>query len=116
VARSQEELDAAIEAISEPAALRDAQDLVMRVAPALQRVLAVALEDGGWFGAGHDQAVREAVASEDQLARVREVRTLVAEETRLGMFVGVAVGIGLAQQLGLGSAGPGAEDHPEQEE
>jgi hypothetical protein len=31
--------------------------------------------------------------------RVAAVRTLLAEETRVGMFVGVAVGYGLAQEL-----------------
>ena len=99
-----EELDGAIGAISDPAALRAAQDLVMRAAPRLHSVLADALEHGGWFGSGHEQAVADALASPDGAERLRDVRTLLAEETRLGMFVGVAVGIGLAQQLGLSAA------------
>lgn len=93
------ELDAAVAAISDPEALRDAQDVVMRRAPSLQRLLGAALSEGGWFGAGHDQAVREATATEDPSQREREVRTLIAEETRLGMLVGVAVGFELARQL-----------------
>ena len=52
------ELDAAIAAISEPQRLRAAQELVTRVAPALTRVLGLALEEGGWFDLGHAQAVR----------------------------------------------------------
>jgi hypothetical protein len=93
------ELDAAIAAISDPERLRDAQDLVLRTAPALQRVLTTALEEGGWFGPGHDQAVREASGGEDAGERLRAVRTLLAEETRLGMLVGVAVGFELAKAL-----------------
>jgi hypothetical protein len=94
------ELDAAIAALSAPDGLQEAQDLVARATPSLQRVLGVALEEGGWFGIGHDQAVREATEREDHGERVREVRTLLAEETRLGMLVGVAVGFQLAQELG----------------
>ncbi|MBV8429619.1 MAG: hypothetical protein JO244_00530 [Solirubrobacterales bacterium] len=93
------ELEAAVAAISHPQALQEAQDIVMRSAPSLQRVLASALAEGGWFGTGHDQAVREATGTEDPAAREREVRTLIAEETRLGMLVGVAVGFQLARQL-----------------
>ena len=97
------ELDAAIAAISEPQRLRAAQELVTRVAPALQRVLALALEEGGWFDLGHAQAVAEAAGQEDPGERLREVETLLAEETRLGMLVGVAVGFQLARELGLES-------------
>jgi hypothetical protein len=93
------DLEAAIAAITDPERLREAQDLVVRNAPALQRVLAVALDEGGWFGAGHDQAVREAAGGEDAAERVRAVRTLLAEETRLGMLVGVAIGFELAREL-----------------
>lgn len=103
------ELDAAITAISNQERLREAQDLVIRTAPALQRVLAIALEDGGWFDLGHDQAVREATGQEDPGERARAVRTLLAEETRLGMLVGVAVGFELARELAPGPAHPAAD-------
>ena len=93
------ELDAAIEAISDPGRLQAAQDMVARSAPALQRVLAAALADGGWFDTAHEQAVREAASHEDLQTRQQAVRTLIAEETRIGMFVGVAVGFELAQEL-----------------
>jgi hypothetical protein len=93
------ELDAAIAAIADPERMRAAQDLVARTAPALQRVLTAALSDGGWFDTGHDQAVRESVGAEDPNERLAAVRTLLAEETRLGMLVGVAVGFELAREL-----------------
>ncbi|MBV8712689.1 MAG: hypothetical protein JOY56_12965 [Solirubrobacterales bacterium] len=94
------ELEAAIAAIADPERLREAQNLVARTAPALQRVLAAALDEGGWFDLGHNQAVREAAGYDDVGERVRAVRTMLAEETRLGMLVGVAVGFELARELG----------------
>jgi hypothetical protein len=107
------ELDAAIAAISEPQRLRAAQELVTRVAPALQQVLGLALEEGGWFDLGHAQAVAEAAGQEDPGERLREVETLLAEETRLGMLVGVAVGFQLARELGLE---PGDMNETQQED
>jgi hypothetical protein len=93
------EIDAAISAITAPARLRDAQSLVARAAPSLGRVLGEALAEGGWFDLGHEQAVKEAAGGEDQHERVRAIRTLLAEETRLSMLVGVAVGFELAREL-----------------
>ncbi|MGH2856873.1 MAG: hypothetical protein ACRDMJ_05250 [Solirubrobacteraceae bacterium] len=98
-AHTDAELDAAIAQLTDPGRLRDAQDVVMRSAPSLQRVLAAAITEGGWFDAGHEQAVREATGEEEAEARMRAVRTLLAEETRLGMLVGVAVGYELARTL-----------------
>jgi hypothetical protein len=93
------DLDAAIAALNEPERLREAQALVARAAPALQIVLGVALDEGGWFDLGHTQAVREAAGHQDPDQRVRALQTLLAEETRLGMLVGVAVGFELAREL-----------------
>jgi len=93
------ELDAAIADLTDPARLRDAQDIVMRAAPSLQRLLAVAIEDGGWFDPAHQQAVREAAVHDDPETRLRAVQTLLSEETRLGMLVGFAVGFELARTL-----------------
>jgi hypothetical protein len=98
-AHTDEELDQAIEQIADPARLREAQNLVMRVAPSLQRVLATAMAEGGWFDAGHEQAIREATGEAEPEQRLRAVRTLLAEETRLGMLVGVAVGFELSRAL-----------------
>ncbi|MGI8411652.1 MAG: hypothetical protein ACR2LV_03020 [Solirubrobacteraceae bacterium] len=93
------DLDAAIAAITDPQRFRDAQDLVSRTAPSLQRVLDAALSEGGWFDQANEQVVREATVAQDPQERVRAVRTLLAEETRLGMLVGVAVGFELAREL-----------------
>ena len=93
------ELDAAIAELSDPTRLRDAQDVVMRAAPSLQRVLAAAMAEGGWFDAAHEQALREAAGAPEGEARLTAVRTLLAEETRLGMLVGVAVGFELSRTL-----------------
>jgi hypothetical protein len=107
------ELEAAIAAIADPARLREAQDLVARSAPALARVLAAALDEGGWFESGHTQAVQEATNLEDPGDRVRAVRTMLAEETRLGMLVGVAVGFELAREL---TGDPGSQERQTTEE
>jgi hypothetical protein len=100
------ELEAAIATIADPERLRAAQDLVARSAPSLQRVLATALDEGGWFDLGNNQALREAAAHDDVGERVRAVRTMLAEETRLGMLVGVAVGFELARELAAKPGGP----------
>ena len=70
-----------------------------RAAPSLGRVLDAAIEEGGWFDDAHRQAVREATASADPLLRASAVHSLIADELRLGMFVGVAVGFELAREL-----------------
>jgi hypothetical protein len=96
---SDDEIDAAVQALSEPDRLAGARDTVARIAPALQRVLDEALVEGGWFGSAHDAQIDRAADEPDPGARRTAVRTLVAEETRLGMLVGVAVGIELAREL-----------------
>jgi hypothetical protein len=109
------QLDAAITAISDPARLRRAQELVARAAPALQRVLGAAISEGGWFDSAHNAAVREAIAIEDEQVRLKAVRTLFAEETRLSMLVGVAVGFELSRELGYEWLAPDASQ-PTQED
>jgi hypothetical protein len=94
-----EEVDAAVEALSDPERMRHAEEVITHAAPALQRVLNEALHEGGWFGGAHEEQVARAAAEEDPQARVTAVRTLVAEETRLGMLVGAAVGFELAREL-----------------
>jgi hypothetical protein len=104
------DLDAAIAAITDPQRLRRAQEIVATLAPSLQRVLATALEEGGWFDAAHNQAVSEAAGGADAEQRVRAMRTLLAEETRLGMLVGVAIGFELARELGEVSEAPTTQE------
>jgi hypothetical protein len=108
------EVDAAVDALREPERLAHAQQVVTHAAPTLQRVLAEALGAGGWFGVAHDAQVAQAAAEPDEQERVRAVRTLVAEETRLSMLVGVAVGFELAHELQRARVGAAEPDtqHP----
>jgi hypothetical protein len=95
-----EQVDAAVAALSaDPERLGHAQELVTHAAPGLQRILGEALDAGGWFGSAHDDQVAKAAGADDADERLRAVRTLVAEETRIGMLVGVAVGFELAREL-----------------
>jgi hypothetical protein len=93
------DLDAALEALSEPGRLRAAEDRVASIAPQLQRILATALEEGGWFDEAHRSEVLRAATTPDPDERIAAVRALLAEETRIGMMVGVAVGLELAREL-----------------
>ena len=99
---SDAEIDAAIEALSDPARLEEAQRLVAAKAPQLQRILDVALLEADWFGSAHHAEVLKAAGKPDPDERVTAVRTLIAEETRVSMLVGVAVGYELAQMLTKG--------------
>jgi hypothetical protein len=94
-----EEVDAALRALGDPERFAHAQEIVTHAAPGLQRVLDEALSDGGWFAGAHEAQVSHAALTDEAEERVRAVRTLVAEETRLGMLVGVAVGLELAHEL-----------------
>ena len=96
---SDAELEAAVEALSAPGRFDDAEEVVARAAPGLQRILVEALEAGGWFAESHESALATALAIEDPVERGRTVRTLLAEEARMGMMVGVAVGWALATEL-----------------
>jgi hypothetical protein len=94
-----EQVDAAVQALGDAARFGHAQEIVTHAAPSLQRLLAEALAEGGWFGSAHEAKVAEAALHDDPDERLRALRTLVAEETRLGMLVGVAVGLELADEL-----------------
>ena len=94
-----DEVDRAVEALGDAERFAHAQEIVTHAAPALQRVLNQALEAGGWFGEEHEGHVAKVAAESDNAQRLLAVRTLVAEETRLGMLVGVAVGMELAHEL-----------------
>lgn len=96
---SQAEIDQAIAAISQGERLREAQNFVAASAPSLRGVLAAAFDEGGWFDGAHAQAVREALAHEQESERLRAIRSLFDQEVQLGMLVGVAVGLELAGEL-----------------
>jgi hypothetical protein len=93
------EVDAAIAALGEPERLGHAQEVVTHATPALQRILAQALHEGGWFDGAYQAEVRRVAGEPDAQERSRAVELLVAEQTRLGMFVGVTVGFQLAHEL-----------------
>jgi hypothetical protein len=98
-AYTDEEVEAAVQALSEPARMEEAQRVVAASAPSLQRILNQALDEAEWFGAAHQQAVLEAAGRADIDERLLAVRTLLAEETRVSMLIGVAVGFELAHEL-----------------
>jgi hypothetical protein len=101
-AHSDAEIDAAIEALSEPHRLDEAQRLVAAKAPQLQRILDRALDEADWFGSAHRAEVLKAAGRPDVDERLAAIQSLVAEETRVSMLVGVAVGYELAQVLTKG--------------
>jgi hypothetical protein len=90
---SAEEVDAAVARLAEPGRMKHAEEVVTHAAPSLQRVLNQALDDGGFFAEAHEGELARAAGDPERL------RALVAEETRLGMLIGVAVGFALAHEL-----------------
>jgi len=95
-----EQVEAAVRALSDPDRFAGAERTLSTLAPQLQGVLAHALDEGGWFGDAHRAQVRSALSESDEAARAEKIETLLAEETRMGMLVGVAVGWELARELG----------------
>ena len=85
--------------MSDPAAFGEAQEAIGRAAPRLQVVLAEAMYAGGWFGESHESELLKAATTPGEDERLKAVRTLLAEEARMGMMVGVAVGWALAERL-----------------
>jgi hypothetical protein len=98
-AYSDAEVEAAVQALSEPDRLEQAQRLVGANAPGIQRILNEALHAADWFGSAHQAAVLEAAGKPDVDERMAAVRTLIAEETSVSMLIGVAVGYELAHEL-----------------
>ncbi len=94
-----EEIDAAVQALSDPERFAHAEAVITHAAPGLQRVLNQALDAGGWFGEAHEKQLAQAALDEDPSARIQALRTLVEEEVRLGMMVGVTAGFELAREL-----------------
>jgi len=102
---AQSDLEAAIERLADGARLRAAEATVASVAPSLQRVLAAALASGGWFEGSHRSELERVAAIEDPDERITAIATLLAEETRIAMMVGVTVGWTLADELGAARGG-----------
>jgi hypothetical protein len=93
------ELEAAIERLMEAERFAEAEQVVARAAPHLQKVLVAALAEGGWFGEPHEAETLRAATVPDPDERLAAVRGLLAEEARMGMMVGVAVGWALNEEL-----------------
>ncbi len=93
------ELEAAIERLLDAERFVEAEQIVARAAPQLQKVLVAALAEGGWFGEPHDAETLRAATVPDPDERITAVRALLAEEARMGMMVGVAVGWALNEEL-----------------
>jgi hypothetical protein len=104
----EEEFEAAIERLLDPGRFSEAERMVARAAPRLQKVLAAALAEGGWFGEPHEAETLRAATVPDPDERIAAVRALLAEEARMGMMVGVAVGWALSEEM-TDSADPKGE-------
>ena len=102
------QLQEAIERMLEPERFAEAERIVARAAPQLQKVLISALAEGGWFGEPHDAETLRAATVPDPEERLIAVRALLAEEARMGMMVGVAVGWVLKDEMSKGE-GPEGE-------
>lgn len=98
-AHTEAEIHAAVEVLSDPARLEEAQRVVAAAAPALQQILDQALHEAAWYDSAHQAKVMEATGQEDTVERLEAVQRLIAEETRVSMLIGVAVGYELAHVL-----------------
>jgi hypothetical protein len=96
---SDDDVRTAIEALLEPGRFGEAERRVAMAAPQLQQVLGSVLAEGGWLDASREQALARIASIEDPAERLVQLRTLLAEETRIGMMVGVAVGWEIAREL-----------------
>ncbi len=96
---SEAELHAAVEALTDAERFHEAERIVGSAAPGLQKVLAEALAAGGWFEDSHQRAIDDAAGRADESERIALIRTLIAEESRIAMMIGVAVGWTLADEL-----------------
>jgi hypothetical protein len=93
------EVEAAVQALGDPARLEEAQRVVAANAPSLQGILDLALDAADWFGQAHQTEVLNAAGRANPDERLAAVRALIADETRVSMLIGVAVGYELAHEL-----------------
>ena len=64
-----EQVDAAVRALSDPERFAGAERRLAALAPQLQRILGEALNEGGWFGDAHLAQIRAAAAEPDESER-----------------------------------------------
>jgi hypothetical protein len=103
----EERLEAAIARLTGSERFAEAEAIVARTAPQLQRILAEALAEGGWFGDSQEAETLRASTVPNPDDRLAAIRTLLAEEARMGMMVGVAVGWALKEEMS--DPNPGGE-------
>jgi len=96
---SAEEVDAAVAALADGERFAHAQEIVTHAAPGLQRILGEALQAGGFFEPAHEGEIERVAGIESIDERRSAVAVLMAEESRVAMLVGVAVGLELAAEL-----------------
>lgn len=96
---TEEQVAAAVESISGADSVREAEQVISRAAPQIQRILGEALAAGGWFDESHDAEVLRVATLPDQDERLTAVRTLLAEEARIATMIGAAIGWSLAREL-----------------
>lgn len=96
---SADEVDAAVAALGDGERFAHAQEIVTHAAPGLQRILGEALQAGGFFEPAHEGEIDRVAALEPAEERRPAIAVLMAEESRVAMLVGVAVGLELAAEL-----------------
>jgi hypothetical protein len=96
---SDDRLNDAIERLTDSERFSEAERIVSRAAPQLQRVLATALAEGGWFGDSHKSETLRVATVPDPDERIAAISSLLAEEARMAMMVGVTVGWALHEEL-----------------
>ncbi len=100
------DFEAAIERLLDPGRFAEAERVVPRRRRSCRRCSPRALAEGGWFGEPHEAEALKAATVPDPDERIAAVRALLAEEARMGMMVGVAVGWALKEEM----SGPGDGD------
>ena len=96
---SAEEVDAAVAALADGERFAHAQEIVTHAAPGLQRILGEALQAGGFFEPAHEGETDRVARLEPVEERRAAIAVLMAEESRVAMLVGVAVGLELVAAL-----------------
>ena len=103
------DFEAAIERLLVPERFAEAVRVVARAAPELQKILAAALAEGGWFSEPHEAEALKAATTPDPEERIAAVRSRLAEAARRGMMGGVAVGWALREEMASDAGGADTE-------
>ena len=93
------EVEAAVQALSDPLGSSRPSASSKRTRRRCSASSTQALGEANWFDSAHQQQVLEAAGKADIEERLDAVHRLLAEETRVAMLIGVAVGFELAHEL-----------------